>query len=54
MSNDLIQKLLENEEVQMNTLINGVNGNKDIKISNLQALINQNYSTAVAPEELEV
>lgn len=46
--NELLQNLLEKKEVQMNTLMDGKNGNKNIKISNLQALMNKDYSTAVS------
>jgi len=37
----------------LNTTIEGKNGGKDIKINNLQALINKDYITAVDPSEVE-
>jgi len=37
----------------LNTIIEGKDGARNIKINNLQALINKNYKTAVDPSEIE-
>jgi len=54
MSNDLIQGLLERKEAAFDTTILGKDGRKQIKINNLQALIAQNYSTAVDPHDQDL
>jgi hypothetical protein len=43
-SNEIIQKLLENHSVQVNTLVESHDHTQRIKIRNFQALIDNNYS----------